>query len=108
MSRTEAPPTPRRPRYRYILLEVLARPAPGRETVIQRLQTSAPVELGLWLTRYEDGVGIVRVPRDQLQAAREFFDASMGAEMRTLLTSGSIAGLQRHHRAARGLRQSRR
>jgi RNase P/RNase MRP subunit POP5 len=104
-------PRPRsvdRPRYRYLLVRSSAAPAPTRETVLRSLQTVAPRELGLWLTRYEEGVGIIRVPRELSAKARAFLGASKALDLTPILTSGSIAGLQRKRVEARRLRQTRR
>ena len=102
----EAPPT-RRPRYRYLLVEATSPPGPNREELVRMLQTRAPPGIGIWLTRYDGQWGIVRVARDGLKAARALFDSG-ALPVRAVLTSGSIAGLQRKHRGARGLHQSRR
>ncbi len=97
----------RRPRYRYVLVEAIKPPGPSREDLVRLLQTRAPAGIGIWLTRYDGEWGIVRVARDGLAAARKFFDSGT-LPVRAVLTSGSIAGLQRKHRGARGLHQSRR
>lgn len=103
----EEPPPTRRPRYRYVLVEAISPPGPSREELVRVLQTRAPPGIGIWLTRYDGHWGIVRVARDGLDAARAFFDSG-SVPVRGILTSGSIAGLQRKHSGARGLRQSRR
>lgn len=103
----ESPASTRRPRYRYILVELTPTPGPSREDLVRILQSCGPPGIGLWLTRYDGTWGIVRVARDGLDGARSFF-ASGAVPLRSVLTSGSIAGLQRKHRGARGLHQSRR
>lgn len=105
--RTEDAPPTRRPRYRYLLVEVNSPPGPHREDLVRMLQTRAPAGIGIWLTRYDGQWGIVRVARDGLSAARALFDSGI-LPVRAVLTSGSIAGLQRKHRGARGLHQGRR
>jgi RNase P/RNase MRP subunit POP5 len=104
---TDEPRPTRRPRYRYILVETTKAPGPSREDLVRLLQSRAPPGIGIWLTRYDGEWGIVRVARDGLPAARSFLDSG-SVPVRAALTSGSIAGLQRKHPGARGLRQSRR
>ncbi len=109
MSRPDAPAerSSGRPRYRYLLVQVTADPAPSRDELVRVLQTRAPLDTGLWLTRYDGSWAIIRVFRGAEQAVRDFVEAG-GLPVRSVLTSGSIAGLQRKHRGARGLHQSRR
>ena len=97
----------RRPRYRYLLVQSTVTPGPPRDELVRLLQARAPPNIGVWLTRYDGEWGIVRVDRGGLDPARRFLDSG-SVPLRSVLTSGSIAGLQRKHRGARGLRQSRR
>jgi hypothetical protein len=102
----EIQPT-RRPRYRYILVQVTQVPPPHREELVRLLQTRAPPGTGIWLTRYDGTWGIVRVNREALDGTRKFLESG-ALPLRGVLSSGTIAGLQRNHPGARGLRQTRR
>ena len=98
------PPQPRprpskRPRFRYVLFAVLpAERAPSRSELIEIFRTKTPASLQAWLTRYERGLGILRVARGSEREARRFLDAleaKTGVRLTTRSTSGTIAGLER-------------
>lgn len=92
-----------RPRYRYLL--VAFEPAGlDRNEVIRRLREAAGMEPPPWLTRYDGRHGIVRVARGLERRLREALERSQGPfRASPILTSGTIAGLERRHgRSLRG------
>lgn len=98
-------PTPRvkanqRPRYRYLLVEFQPEGL-DRNEVIRRLRDLVPADPAPWLTRFNGRHGILRVPRGKERRLRESLERAHGSlRARPLLTSGTIAGLERRHGAS--------
>jgi len=101
-----------RPRVRYLLFAVEpVAGAPSRADLIQRIRGRAPAKFDAWLTRYEHGLGILRVARGEEREARDFlstFEVGAGVRLVPKSTSGTIAGLERrldHGKLGRGERK---
>lgn len=100
-----------RTRFRYILFRLeTAGPAPDRAALIRELQRRLPADEEPWLTRYDGELGVLRVLRGTETAAREHLAATKGGPLAftPLLTSGTIASLERQKLRGRLKRDDRR
>lgn len=94
-----------RTRYRYILFRLTGPTGLSRNEVVQALRKAADKLTpppNVWLTRYDGVLGVVRCPRDEAEKVvvlvREGL-ASVGLPAEPISTSGTIAALERRHRA---------
>lgn len=99
----------KRPRYRYVLVRFagLSRQT-QRHEVIAALRAVDVDGESPWLTRFSGEYGILRISRGREARLRQrlakpvrFPPDNRTLRVETLLTSGSIAGLDRHHGSAR-------
>lgn len=86
-----------RTRYRYLLVEFRPAGLPRNE-LIRRLRGLLPPEDPPWLTRYDGRLGVLRTARGREVELRRRLEALEGPlKAAPLLTSGTIAGLERRH-----------
>lgn len=109
-ARTAARPSAR-PRYRYVLFRVRRPVGLTRNDLVAALRRAGEGQTGEpWLTRYEDGTGVLRCLRGSEGEARDLLVRGLGAlgiEAVSVLTSGTIAALERRDPDLRHARRGR-